>query len=81
MINFLVTVGWYILYGGLIIIGLMLLFIMVKCFCTVMGERMCSNKLSKGDELTVIEKLIDVQAKGHKRFSRRKRSITENPLL
>ncbi|MGL5732845.1 MAG: hypothetical protein ACRCXE_02140, partial [Metamycoplasmataceae bacterium] len=37
LIDFLVTVGWYILYGGLIIIGLMLLCVMIKCFCTVMG--------------------------------------------
>lgn len=80
LINVLVNTGWYVLYGGLIILGLTL-FIVVKCLCTAMGKRMCSKKTEKGDELTVLEKLIDFQVKGHRRFKKRRGCISENPLL
>ncbi len=43
LINFLVNTGWYVLYGGLIILGLTL-FIVVKCLYAAMGKRMCSKK-------------------------------------
>lgn len=41
LINFLVNTGWYVLYGGLMILGLTLMFIVVKCLCAAMGKRMC----------------------------------------
>lgn len=62
-------------------LGLMLLLIIIKCFCTAAGELICSRKIKKGDELAILEKLIDFQAKGHRRFKKRKRSISEKPLL
>ncbi len=80
LINFLINTGWYLLYGGLALLGLVLLFIILKCSCGALGVRICSKTIEKGDELSVLEKLLDFQEKGRKRFKQR-RSVSEYPLL
>lgn len=81
LIDLLVKAGWYILYRGLIIIGLMILFIGLKCSCNIMGQRMCSGRQNKCDELVDLEKLVDFKTKGYKRFRKRKKSNDRRPLL
>ncbi len=69
------------LYGGLTLLGLVLLFIILKCSCAALGMRMCSRTIEKRDDLSVLEKLIDFQDKRQKRFKLRRRSVSEYPLL
>lgn len=54
--------------------------VIIKCFCASLGQRMMSRK-DNGDVLTVLGKLIDFQAKGHKRIKRTKKHDLEKPLL
>ncbi len=77
LIHFLINTGWYLLYGGLALLGLVLLFIILKCSCAALGMRICSKAIDKGDELSVLEKLLDFQDKAQRQFRQRKR----NPLL
>lgn len=81
LVDFLVNTGWYVLYGGLILLGLVLLFIILKCSCAALGTRLCSKTIEKNDELAVLEKLLDFQDKKQKRFRKRQKSVSEHPLL
>ncbi len=80
LIHFLINTGWYLLYGGLALLGLVLLFIILKCSCAALGMRICSKATEKGDELSVLEKLLDIQGKKQRWFKQR-RSVSEYPLL
>ncbi|XP_026110841.1 uncharacterized protein LOC113084981 [Carassius auratus] len=80
LINLFIRAGWYILYGGLIVLGLVIIMVIIKCFCASLGQRMMSRK-DNGDVLTVLGKLIDFQDKGHKRIKRTKKHDLEKPLL
>ncbi len=81
LIGFLINTGWYLLYGGLALLGLVLLFIILKWSCAALGMRICSKTIEKGDELSVLEKLLDFQDKRQKRFKQRRRSVSDYPLL
>ncbi len=81
LIDFLINTGWYVLYGGLTVLGLVLLFIILKCSCATLGMRICSRTIKKRNELSVLEKLIDFQDKRQKCFKQRRRSVSEYSLL
>ncbi len=68
LIDYLISTGWYMLYGGFILLGLVLLFIILKCSCAALGTRICSKTIEKSDELAVLEKLIDFQDKKTEAF-------------
>ncbi len=46
LVNGLINAGWYALYGGLIILGIFLISVIVKCSCTAMGK-ICARQKRK----------------------------------
>ncbi|MGL5901670.1 MAG: hypothetical protein ACRCZO_03225, partial [Cetobacterium sp.] len=72
----IITMGWYSLYAGLTVIGIILLFIMIKCLCTATGQRLCSKTKDNADELEILEQLLEVQERQHK-----KRRWSKKPLM
>ncbi len=81
LITTLVNAGWYVLYGGLMILGIFVISVIVKCTCAAMGTRICAKQVEKADELVVLEKLINFHTKGQRCSKTRQNSISGEPLL
>lgn len=69
---FFINMGWHALYGCLIIAGIALLFVMIKCLCASAGHRICSKPTKTANELKVLEQLLDFQSRGQKCLKRKK---------
>ncbi len=66
LITTLVNAGWYVLYGGLMILGIFFISVIVKCTCAAMGTRICAKQIEEADVLAVLEKLINFHTKGQR---------------
>ncbi len=81
LITTLVNAGWYVLYGGLMILGIFVISVIVKCTCGAMETRICAEQIEKADELVVLEKLINFHTKGQRCSKTRRNSISGEQLL
>lgn len=81
LINLLIRVGWYILYGGLIVVGLTVIMVIIKCFCASLGQRIMSRKEKNGDILMILGKFINFQAKGYRHTKKTTKYDLEKTLL
>lgn len=81
LINTLINAGWYVLYGGLIILGIFFISVIVKCTCAAMGTRICAKQREEANELVVLEKLINFHTKRQRCPKTRRNSVSGEPLL
>ncbi len=81
LVNGLINAGWYALYGGLIILGIFLILVIVKCSCTAMGTRICTRQQAEANELDVLERLVNLQTKRQRWTKTRQNSVSGEPLL
>ncbi len=81
LITTLVNAGWYVLYGGLMILGIFFISVIVKCTCAAMGTRMCARQIEEANELAVLEKLINFHTKRQRCSKTRRNSVSGEPLL
>ncbi len=63
LVNSLINAGWYALYGGLIILGIFLISVIVKCTCAAMGTKNCTGQKAEANELAVLERLVNFHTK------------------
>ncbi len=81
LVNSLISAGWYALYGGLIILGIFLVSVIVKCTCAAMGTKIFTGQKAEATELDVLERLINFHTKRQRCSKTRQNSVSGEPLL
>ncbi len=81
LVNGLISAGWYALYGGLIILGIFLISVIVKCTCTAMGMKICAGQKAEANELDVLERLVNLHARRQRYSKTRQNSVSGELLL